>query len=615
MKPPMSSGKVLLLSAGEKKKKLVSPPALVDLSPYLVRLLRDSRHLDSVSCTHSKILKSGSSATVSVGNYLITAYVRCQTIVNARKMFDEMPETNVVSWTSLMAGYVDAGQPEKAILLFGAMGRFGVEANSYTFATAVNACSHLADLKLGRRIHAKIELFGLRPDVVVSTALIDMYGKSGALTDARKLFDGMVDRNVVSWGSMISAYAQNACGNEALSLFGEFLHRRSLSGLSPNHFMFSSIVNACAIVGRLGMGRSTHCAVIRYGHDRNDVIAGALIDMYSKCGCIAYSRKVFDQIEHCSLIPYTSMIAAAAKYGLARHSFDLLEQMIDEGVRPNSVTLLAILHACSHSGLVDIGLWHLKSMRTNHGIEPCVKHYTCAVDMLGRAGRLDEAYELSKEVRAEGDDALMLWSALLSSSRTHGRLDIAVEAGNRIAEYDRDVAGTYVAMSNTYVSAGQWDGAASVWSEMRRRGIRKEPGCSWVEIKDMAYVFYAGEVSSAGRRAGEVMELLEELEERMRERGYVSRGGHWVFDGVGEGEEEGKGVMVGVHSEKLALGFGLISIPKGVTIRVMKNLRMCKDCHEAFKLISDIVGREIVVRDLNRFHHFRVGSCTCGDYW
>lgn len=599
-----------------KKSLLLSPTTFVDHTPYIIRLLRDSCDIVSVSSAHSTLLKSGASSRLSTSNHLINAYVRCRSAPNARKVLDEMPETNVVSWTSLMAGCVDAERSCEAAALFVAMGRRGIPANSFTFATAVNACSRLADLAMGRILHARVEIVGLNSDIVISTALIDMYGKSNFLGDARVVFDRMSERNVVSWGSMIAACAQNACGNEALALFREFLGTRPASGLSPNHFMFSSAVNACASVGRLGLGRSTHGAVTRYGHDTNDVIAGALIDMYAKCGFIEYSRKVFNRIGSPSLVPFTAMIVAAAKYGLASYAFKLFDEMQGHGLRPNNVTLLGILHACSHAGRVDAGLKYLKSMQRDYGIEPCVKHYTCAVDMLGRAGRLDEAYGLAKEVKAEGGDALMLWSALLSSSRTHGRVDIADEAGKRIAEFDRDVAGAFVVMSNTYVSVGQLEKAADVWSELRRRGIRKEPGCSWVEIKDVAYVFYAGEISSAGNRGSEVMELLEELEGRMRERGYVGRRSGWVFDGAGEGgEEEGKRVMVGVHSEKLALGFGLISIPKGVTIRVMKNLRMCRDCHEEFKMISDIVGREFVVRDLNRFHHFKFGYCTCGDYW
>ncbi|KAG6505201.1 pentatricopeptide repeat-containing protein At4g15720-like [Zingiber officinale] len=579
-------------------------------SAAVVRQLRGSSDLVVVASSHAAFLKAGA-LTVSAFNHLVHGYARCEGVGDARRLFDEMPQRNVVSWTSLMAGYVHASQPHGAVSLFSDMMVSGARPNAFTFATALNACSHLSDIESGRAIHARSETCGSRSDVFVASALVNMYGKSNHVDDARMVFDEMVERNAVTWGSMISAYAQNARGHQAIALFGEFLGASSCAHLLPNHFMLSSVISACASTGKLGLGRTAHASVLRRGYASNEVILNGLIDMYSKCGCIDLARKVFDCIDRPSLIPCTAMIVASAKYGLGDHALQLFDEMLARGIEPNSITLLGVLHACNHCGLVDTGLLHLNSMRDKYGITPIASHYASVVDMLGRAGRLDEAYELSNQIKAEGDDALMLWSSLLSACRTHQRLDIAVEAGKRLAEFNRDVAGAYVAMSNAYVAAGKMDGATRIWTEMQRRGIKKDPACSWVEIKDVVYVFRTGDVSSASVRQDEVMELLKELEVRMRERGYVGRGNGWELDF----EEEGKGVMVGVHSERLALGFGLVVTPKGMTIRVMKNLRMCRDCHEAFKLVSDIVEREIVVRDLNRFHLFRNGSCTCRDYW
>lgn len=410
---------------------------------------------------------------------------------------------------------------------------------------------------------------------------------------------------------MISAYAQNAQGDDALDLFRELILENSL-GLEPTQFTFASVVNACASLGRLVAGKAVHLAVIRHGHDTNDVVASALVDMYAKCGCIDYSDKVFRRIPEPSVIPFTSMIVGAAKHGLGRHSLNLFDEMLARGIRPNNVTFVGVLYACSHSGLVNMGLCHFNSMLEQHGIAPDARHYTCIIDMLGRAGRLDEAYKLSMEnVPPGADDAALMWGTLLSACRNHSRLDLAVKAGERLIELNQQVASTYVTMSNLYASIGRWENVRKIRSEMKRRGVRKEPGCSWVEVRNLTYVFYAGDLSSCVA-GSEIAELLGELEVRMKERGYVGGSGGAVFVDV---EEEAKEGVVGLHSERLALGFGLIKIPKGVTIRVIKNLRMCGDCHEAFKLISEIVGRDFVVRDVNRFHHFRDGSCTCGDYW
>ncbi|XP_058083653.1 pentatricopeptide repeat-containing protein At4g15720 [Magnolia sinica] len=578
-------------------------------NPFIHKL-RNSGDLKTTISTHSTILKSGLSNDTFTNNHLLNSYLKLHQIEHARQLFDEMPQRNVVSWTALMAGYIDVGQPDEALCLFNNMPRNKIRPNAFTLATAVNSCSVLSDLKTGRKIHAHAEIAGFRSNLVVSTALIDMYGKSNDVDNARRVFDEMVDKNVVSWTSMISAYAQNAHGHDALELFGEFL-REGPAATAPNHFTYASVLNACASLGTLAVGKATHVAVIRFGHHVNNVVASALVDMYAKCGCIGYGDKVFQQIKDPSVIPYTSMIVGAAKHGMGKFSLDLFEEMLAKGVRPNGITFIGILYACSHSGLIDIGLEHLNSMGKKHGITPDAKHFTCVIDMLGRAGRLDEAYELSKNnIPMEANDAALMWAALLSASRNHNRLDLAVEAGKRLIELNKQVATTYVTISNVYASVGRWEDVRDIRSEMKLRGVRKEPGCSWVEVKNNTFLFYAGDLSTCPR-ASEVAVVLKDLEVRMKEKGYV--GGGLVL--VDIEDDEAKEEMVGHHSERLALGFALISIPKGVTIRVMKNLRMCGDCHEAFKLISEIVGRDFVVRDVNRFHHFRDGSCSCGDYW
>ncbi|KAG2721498.1 hypothetical protein I3760_02G084900 [Carya illinoinensis] len=572
------------------------------------RQLRNCNDIVSATSAHSNVFKSGFLNDTFTSNHLINCYVRLQKINDARKLFDEMPAPNVVSWTSLMAGYVDAGQPQMALSLSREMYRSSVVPNDFTFATMINACSILADLQVGKTVHAHVEILGFRSNLVVCSSLVDMYGKCNDVDEARRVFDLMSCRNVVSWTSMITAYAQNAQGHHALQIFREF---GVLMLDHPNHFMLASVINACASLGRLVSGKVAHGTVIRRSHDSNDVVASALVDMYAKCGSVSYSEKVFRRIRNPSVISYTSMIVGAAKYGLGNTSLDLFEEMIDRRIKPNDITFVGILHACSHSGLVDEGLEHLKSMHVKHGIIPDAKHYTCVVDMLGRTGRLEEAYQLAKSIQVESDEGALLWGTLLSASRLHGRVDIAVEASKRLIESNQQVSGAYVTLSNAYALAGQWENVHSLRSEMKRTGVYKEPGCSWVEIKDSSYVFYAGDVASCPQ-GNKLVGLLRELEERMKERSYVGGSIGLVFVDV---EEEAKEEIVGLHSERLALAFGLINIPKGVTIRVMKNLRMCRDCHEAFKLISDIVERDFMVRDVNRFHHFDKGSCTCRDFW
>ncbi|KAG0470230.1 hypothetical protein HPP92_016930 [Vanilla planifolia] len=510
-----------------------------------------------------------------------------------------------------MAGYVDAGRPDQAVLLLRVMCRHGVEPNSFTISTAIDACSQLANARMGRELHSRLESLGLQSDVVASTALINMYGKVNDIEAARRLFDGMALRNVYTWGTMISLYAQNARGAEALCLFSKFSLKER-----PNHFMISSIVNACAGLGRSGPGRCAHAAAIRLGYEDNEVIAGALVDMYAKCGHFESSRFVFARIAAPTLVPYTSMIISAAKHGLSGYAFSLLDEMLDRGVQPNSVTFLGILHACSHSGLTEAGLSCLKFMQHDYGVVPVAKHYTCVVDMLGRAGRLNEALELACRVDASGDDCLMLWCALLSAARVHGRLDVVAQAGTWLAQLApgvHDVAGAYVAMSNAYHLAGLIDGSLLIRKEMKKRGIRKDPGCSWVEVKGMVYVFYARQIEACPR-GEEVMMLLRELKARMvTERSCNTAMSSFVLFDVDKLDSDME--LVRVHSEILAMAFGILSFPIGGKIRIMKNLRICGDCHGVLKVVSKLMEREFVVRDLNRFHHFKGGSCSCWDYW
>ncbi|XVF28352.1 hypothetical protein REPUB_Repub15cG0022200 [Reevesia pubescens] len=574
---------------------------------HFIKTLQNCNDIVLTTVTQTKILKSGLLNDTFTNNHLINCYIRLRKTAQAYKLFDEMPEPNVVSYTSLMSGYINMGKPQICLWLFTEMLKFTVLPNEFTFATVVNACSILANLKRGKIVHALVEIFGFRFNLVVGSSLVDMYGKCNEVDLARQVFDSMDDKNVVSWTSMITAYAQNGRGHEALEVFREF---NWLVWEHPNQFMLASVVNACASLGKLVSGKVTQGALIRRGHDSNDVVATALVDMYAKCGCIIYSDRVFRRVSNPCVIPYTSMIVAAGKHGLVKLSTELFEEMIDRRIKPNDVTFVGVLYACSHSGLVDEGLEYLNSMSSKHGIVPDAKHYTCVVDMLGRTGRLDEAYQLAKSIEVNNDEGALLWGTLLSASRLHERVEIAVEASKRLIESNQQVARAYVTLSNTYVLAGEWENAQSLRTKMKQTGVYKEPGCSWVEIKDSTFVFYAGDISC--ERGSEVLSMLRELEGKMKEKGYKGRTTGLVFVDV---EEEAKEEIVGLHSEKLALAFGLINMPNGVTIRIMKNLRMCRDCHDAFKWISEITERDIIVRDVNRFHHFKNGLCSCRDFW
>ncbi|OMO98449.1 hypothetical protein COLO4_13898 [Corchorus olitorius] len=610
MKKPLNQNLLFAIySSQHLSRSRPNKPLNLHTKAHFIQTLRNCNDLVFATLTHARILKTGFLNDTFTTNHLINCYVRLQKLSQAYQLFDEMPDPNVVSYTSVMSGFVNVGKPQICLWLFREMQKSTVLPNEFTFATAVHASSMLASLEQGKTIHALVEIFGFQCNLVVCSALVDMYGKCNEVDLAHRVFDSTGYKNVVYWTSMITAFAQNGRGHEALEIFREF----NCLGWEPsNQFMLSSVITACASLGKLVSGKVTHGAVIRRGHDLNDVVSTAMVDMYAKCGCIVYSDRVFRRVSNPSVIPYTSMIVAAGKHGLGKLSIELFEEMVSRRIKPNDVTFLGVLHACSHSGLVDEGLEYFNSMYGKHGILPEAKHYTCVVDMLSRNGRLEEACQLAKSIQVNNQEGALLWGILLSASRLHGRVDIAFESSKRLIESNQQVARAYVTLSNTYVSAGEWENAQSLRTKMKQTGVYKEPGCSWIEVKDSTYVFYAGDISYGKSSGSKVLSLLRELERKMKERGYIGRTADLVFIDV---EEEAKEEIVGLHSERIALAFGLINVPNGVTIRIMKNLRMCRHCHEAFKLISEITERDIIVRDVNRFHHFDKGLCSCRDFW
>ncbi|XP_078436352.1 tetratricopeptide repeat (TPR)-like superfamily protein [Wolffia australiana] len=575
------------LSFSQKVAQLGSPPLLALLTHHL----RQPHSLCSVLSTHAKLFKSGFYPSTTACNHLINAYLSFGAASPAELLLLELgPASNVVSWTSLIAR---SHNPSKALSFLRPMLAAGVSPNAFTFSASLSACAALALLNPGLQLHAMAEISGLSSDLVVATSLISLYGKTHLPESARQVFDRMPTRNIVSYGAVLAAYTQNSVMAEALAVLRDLLRR-----FSPNQFILSSTVNACAGLGMLGTGKAAHAAAVRVGYAENDVVRGALVDMYAKAGCFESAQRVFRLVRAPDVVQFTAAIGCAARHGMAAAALDLFEEMLQRGVEPNAVTFLAVLHACAHAGLVDQGLNWVAAMAPAHGVEPEVKHWTCVVDMLARAGRLDEAVQVAQRIAVSGGDAALIWTVVAAAAAAHGRTDIGAAAATEVLRFGQDVAGALVSVANGYRAAGDPDGAADLRRAMASRGISKDVACSWVEVKGRVEVFFAGETHDM------VIRVLQELEVKMKAMGYGLS--------VKEEDEEDRSRF---HSERLALGFALIALPGKSTIRVMKNLRVCRDCHEAFKVISLIVGRRIVLRDLNRFHHFSDGSCSCGDYW
>ncbi|XP_057870927.2 pentatricopeptide repeat-containing protein At2g22070 [Cryptomeria japonica] len=567
-------------------------------------------------------------------NAMIVGYAQHGEFDEAFKVFNEMPQRNSVSWTAMISGFAKHGLAEEALGFFKEMQLEGEKPDLSTFASILPVCGQLGALEQGMEIHQRIIGTRFLSDIVIVTALIEMYIKCGSIHKARKLFDKMPQQDAVSWNSIIVGYAQNGVLDEALRLFEEmpqqnvvswtamiagyaqngliekaveFFKQMQLAGVKPNSATFSTILPACAKMGALVQGMEIHQRIIEHGFLSDVIVVTALIDMYAKCANIQRARKLFDKLQHPNVILWTAMITGYAIHGNSNDALKLFELMKHSGLNPNHVTFVSVLFACSHAGLVDVGCKYFNCMRYLYCITPIVDHYICMVDLLGRAGYLGEALNFIIKIPIKPD--VVVWICLLGACRSHANVPLGEFVATILFELDFKSTAPYVLLSNIYSEVGRWGDVQKVWKLMKDRGIRKMPGCSWIEVHKMVHAFCVGDRSHP--QTHDIYAKLDELYWEMKQAGYVTDSKPAPND-VEEGEEK---LFHRHHSEMLALAFGLINTSPGSTIRVVKNLRVCIDCHTATKFISKIVAREIVVRDANRFHHFEHGHCSCGDYW
>lgn len=449
------------------------------------------------------------------------------------------------------------------------------------------------------------QVFDKMPErnLVSWNAMIAGYAQNGKLRVARDLFDLMPQRNLGSWNSMIVGYAQSGHGEKSF----ELLFEMQMANVKADQATFASVLSACASLEALEQGKCVHGYIIESGFMSDVSVGNALITMYAKCGCIEDAKSVFDNISKKNYVSCNAMIAAYAQHGYGNEALQLFEQMKQTGMKPNHITFVGVLSACSHAGLVAEGCYYFHSMSRDYCIAPQADHYACMVDLLGRAGHLDEADKLINEMPFNPDAVVL--GALLGACRIHMNVNLGERVAERLFELEPLNSSTYVLLSNIYAVAGRWDDVGKVRMIMKARGVIKKAGCSWVKIKNKVHVFQEGDIMHP--QMEKIYSALHELERQMREVGYVPDT-NFVLHDV---EEQQKEQSLSQHSEKLAIAFGLISTPPGTMIRIMKNLRVCGDCHNAIKFISKIVAREIVVRDPKRFHHFKMGFCSCRDYW
>ncbi|KAD4384301.1 hypothetical protein E3N88_24469 [Mikania micrantha] len=625
---------------------------------------------------HCDCIKYGFVEEVSVGTSLIDMYAKTEGVCMAEKVFDEMPDRNVVSWTSMLTGYSLRGLHDRAVELFLHMQMEGIKPNPYTFATVLGALADRGAVVKGMQVHTMVVKFGFELTTYVCNSLISMYSKSGMIRCAKAVFDGMEVRNAVSWNGMIAGLVTNGHDLVALDLF----HKMRYFRIKLTQAIFVTILKVCANIKEIVFTKQIHSFVSKMGMEFDPNLRTALMVSYTKCSEMDDTLKLFGTMKGVSsVVTWTAIIGGLIQNRDINKAVNLYCQMCREGVKPNEFTYSTLLAAHPTISVFQI---HAQSIKTNY--ESATSVGTALLDNYMKIGNSYDALKVFEQVEekdivtwsailagyaqlGDADGAIRvycqlanygvrpneytfssiinacsspmaaieqgkhragllekatvfindmpfpagatIWRSLLAACRVHKNLEIGRLAGDKLLSLKPQDSAAYVLLSNLYATAGNWQERSKVRKLMDERNVKKEAGCSWIEIKNKTYSFVAGDTSHS---SSDLIYLkLKELSLRLRDAGYLPDVNYVLHDVEDEHKED---ILFG-HSERLAVAFGLIATPPGTLLQIVKNLRVCGDCHTVFKLISRIEEREIIVRDSNRFHHFKDGVCSCGEYW
>ncbi|KAL9228073.1 hypothetical protein vseg_003689 [Gypsophila vaccaria] len=573
---------------------------------------------------------------VSSWNSMISLHMQSGRIDLASELFEQMTERDAVTWNTIITGYQQQGLDRETLEVFSQMVTV-LSPDKYALASALSACASLESLKHGKEIHAHMTTTEFDLTGVVGNSLVSMYSKCGCIGSARKIldkhgdsnlnviaftalmdgcikhgdispareiFDSLQNRDVVAWTAMIVGYEQNGLHSDAVALFTLMLKE----GPRPNNYTFAAILSVISSTASLHCGKQIHTMTLKLGDALTVSVSNSLITMYAKAGCIIDAKQIFSLVYgYRDTVTWTSMILALAQHGLGEEAIDLFEEMLSLEIMPDHVTYVGVLVACTHIGWVEKGRSYYNLMQNFHKIKSTPTHYSCMVDLFGRAGLLQEANEFIEKMPIEPDS--IVWGSLLSACKVHRNLELAKVAAERLLLVDPENSGAFAVLANLYSVCGKWTEAAEVRRSMKKQGVKKDQGLSWLQLRNSIHVFGAEDTQHQQRDA--VYAKIAEIWEDIKKMGFVPDTDSVLHDL----DEEVKEHILRHHSEKLAIAFGLLNTPENTTLIIMKNLRVCNDCHSAIKFISKLVGRDIIVRDATRFHHFKGGICSCNDYW
>ncbi|EPS60114.1 hypothetical protein M569_14690 [Genlisea aurea] len=534
----------------------------------------------------------------------ILCFAAYRNIRYARTLLTQIAYPSVFSYNTVIRGLILEGQSRGPIFLFRKLVRNKFPlANTFTLAFVLKSCAIASAFEEGRQVHKHVIASGFGGNLHVQTSLLNFYTKRENTEMARKVFDEMSDRNVVAWSAMIGGYARVGKVNEALELFREM----QKDGVMPDEMAMVGAISACAVSGgALESGEWLHAFIYKNEMKKDLEVSTALVNMYAKCGCIDKAKQVFDSMPVKDAKAWSSMIVGYSIHGLVKQALETFREMEEAEVEPNHVSFIGVLSACAHGGLVADGKKYWFSMLQNK-MEPSLEHYGCMVDMFCRANLVEEACDFVNSMPFSPNPAI--WRTLLVSCKRNKLLQRGEIVAKQLIQMEPLNAENYILLSSLYGSVSDWVKMSHVRKLMNDMGIKTVPGCSSIEIDGHVHEFVMGDWSHPDAMA--IRKVLWEVMDR------VQRSGHepWiesVLHNVGDGEKRD---VLWEHSERLAIGYGLLKTKAPVVIRIVKNLRICVDCHQVTKIISELYEREIIVRDRIRFHRFIDGICSCNDLW
>ncbi|KAG8090745.1 hypothetical protein GUJ93_ZPchr0011g28475 [Zizania palustris] len=628
--------------------------------PLLHRSI-ETGSLSSARALHGHMVKTGTNADMFVATSLVNVYMRCRASEDAHRLFDEMPEKNVVTWTAVITGYTLNSQPVLALEVFVEMLELGKYPSHYTLGAMLNACSTSYNTDLGMQVHGYAIKYGADSVTSIGNSLCRLYARSGSLESALRAFWSIPEKNVITWTTMISASAEDENYVElGLSLFLSML----MEGVMPNEFTLTSVMSLCGTRLDLNLGKQVQAFCFKIGCETNLPVKNSTMYLYLRKNETEEAMRLFEQMEDVSIITWNAMISGYAQimdsakddlharsrgfqaltifrdlkrsamkpdlftfssilsvcstmmaleqgysqHGQPQEAIKLFEDMKLAGVRPNEITFVSVLSACSYAGLVEEAERYFDMMKNEYRIEPVVDHYGCIIDMFVRLGRLEDAFSFIKRTGFELNEAI--WSSLVAGCRSHGNMELAFYAADKLLELKPKGIETYVLLLNMYISTERWQDVSRVRKLMKQEDVGILRDRSWITIKDKVYFFRANDRTHP--RAAELYQLLENLLDKAKAIGYEPYQNAELSDC--EDDEKPAAGSLKHHSERLAVALGLLQTPPGATVRVTKNISMCRDCHSSIKLFSLLANREIIVRDSKRLHKFKDGRCSCGDF-